>query len=214
MIKPESTTLERIATALERIAGHCAAADVLAERRRKNREHMAAVRNSRSVCTQTPNERRQETEEEKSPHTPLKGEGKEKKKEYPHRVRAREANFDDLFDRFWADYPGPRKTDKKKCRQKFAAILAASDDQEAMFKRLLDGLSRWRLSRDWTDDGGAYVCAPLVWLNNERWTAEIEPCPVRRPAPQSAYEREQAEIAANHRRVMDAFRRIQNGDLQ
>ena len=128
MIKPESTTLERIATALERIAGHCAAADVLAERRRKNREHMAAIRNSRSVCTQTPNERRQETEEEKSPHTPLKGEGKEKKKEYPHRVRAREANF--------------------------------------------DGLSRWRLSRDWTDDGGAYVCAPLVWLNNERWTAE------------------------------------------
>ena len=212
MIKPESTTLERIAAALERIAGHCAAADVLAERRARDAERQSRHRIlSRDNAS---NERRQETEEEKSPHTPLKGEGKEKKKEYPHRVRAREANFDDLFDRFWADYPGPRKTDKKKCRQKFAAILAASDDQEAMFKRLLDGLSRWRLSRDWTDDGGAYVCAPLVWLNNERWTAEIEPCPVRRPAPQSAYEREQAEIAANHRRVMDAFRRIQKGDLQ
>jgi hypothetical protein len=24
-------------------------------------------------------------------------------------------------------------------------------------------------SNDWKKDGGAFICAPLVWLNNRRW---------------------------------------------
>ena len=155
-------------------------------------------------------ERSEETEEESSPHTPLKGEGKEVKKESPHRVRVREDVTDRLFDRFWQAYPGPRKTDKKRCRQKFAAILASGGDPEAMLERMLAGIARWRSSRDWAEDGGAYVCAPLVWLNNERWNAEVEPA-APRTAQETPYEREQEEIRRRHERNMAAMRRIMEG---
>ena len=85
-----NTPLERIAAALERIADGLDAAKVLEERRRKNREHMAAVR-GKSVCTQTPSERNEEGKEGKSPRTPLKGESEEAKKELPSpRAHARE----------------------------------------------------------------------------------------------------------------------------
>ena len=109
------------------------------------------------------------------PCTPLKEKGEEKKKDTPQRVRAREDGFDGLFERFWTAYPGPRKTDRRKCREKFAAILRESGDPDAMLERMLDGIGRWRKSRDWSEDGGAYICAPLVWLNNERWDAEVAP---------------------------------------
>ena len=164
-----------VTSQLTRIADSLDAAKVLAERRRKNREHMATIRRQ-SVCTQ---ERTEEAKEGKIPHTPLKEEREEEKKDFPvcSRVCAREADLDALFDRFWKAYPGPRKTDKRKCRAKLRTILAAGGNPNGTFDQILAGLERWKKSLDWTKDGGAFICAPLVWLNNERWDAEVAPAP-------------------------------------
>ena len=198
--------LERIAAALERIADSMDAAKVLEERRRRKAARQARYRASRNAVASTVDatERNEEAKEGKSPHTPLKGESEEEMKDIPQRGRAREDGFDALFERFWQAYPGPRKTDKLKCRAKFAAILRESDHPKAMLQRILDGIDRWRKTRDWTDDNGDYICAPLVWLNNGRWDAEVEPAKPRTSSPDpkaAAFERQRSEAEERKRRA-------------
>ena len=201
--------LERIAAALERIADSMDAAKVLEERRAKDRSRKRSA--GRHSAEFPRKERNEEAKEGKSPHTPLKGESEEEKKDPPQRGRAREDGFDALFERFWQAYPGPRKTDKRKCRAKFAAILRESDQPEAMLQRILDGIDRWRKTRDWTDDNGDYICAPLVWLNNGRWDAEVEPAKPRTSSPDpkaAAFERQRAEAEERKRRAAELARAL------
>ena len=208
---PTRDALERIAVALERIADNMDAERILAKRREANRNHMREVR-GKSVCTQTQAERKQEGKEGKSPHTPLKGEIQEEKKDTPQRGRAREDGFEGLFERFWTAYPGPRKTDKRKCREKFAAILRESGEPDAMLQRMLDGIDRWRKSRDWSEDGGAYICAPLVWLNNERWDAEVAPATGGRGVVDpktAAFERNRAECEARRHNAIAILNKLE-----
>ena len=77
--------LERIAAALEHIADNMDAAKVLEERRRKKAARQARYRASRIAVASTVDatERNEEAKEGKSPHTPLKGEREEAKKELP-----------------------------------------------------------------------------------------------------------------------------------
>ena len=205
--------LERIAAALERIADSMDAAKVLEERRRRKAARQARYRASRNAVASTVDatERNEEAKERKSPHTPLKGESEEEKKDAPQRGRAREDGFDALFERFWQAYPGPRKTDKRKCRARFADILRESDQPEAMLQRILDGIDRWRKTRDWIDDNGEYICAPLVWLNNGRWDAEVEPAKPRTSSPDpkaAAFERQRSEAEERKRRAAELARAL------
>ena len=207
--------LERIAAALERIADNMDAAKVLEERRRKKAARQARYRASRNAVASTVDaaERNEEGKEENPPCTPLKEKGEEEKKDTPQRVRARNDGFDALFDRFWQAYPGPRKTDKRKCRAKFAAILRDCDEPEAMLRRILDGIDRWRKSRDWSEDGGDYICAPLVWLNNERWDAEVKPAKPRTPCldpKAAAFERLRSEAEERKRRAAALARALES----
>lgn len=78
-------------------------------------------------------------------------------------------DMEELFDAFWSAYIGPRKQDKKKCREKFARILKGSSDPVRMFNTIMSGLDEWKVSDTWMKNDGQYVCAPLVWLNGERW---------------------------------------------
>ena len=172
------TKASEVTNQLTRIADGLDAAKVLAERREKDRNRK---RSTAQISAEFPRkERTEEAKEGKIPHTLLKEEREEEKKDLPvySRVCAREADPNALFDRFWQAYPGPRKTDKRKCRAKFQMILAAGDDPNSAFDKILAGLERWKKSLDWTKDGGAFICAPLVWLNNERWDAEVAPAPV------------------------------------
>lgn len=74
------------------------------------------------------------------------------------------------FETFWKEYPGPRKVDKKKCREKFMAYRKKGVD----FKAIMDGLETWKRSAQWKSDGGAFIRAPLVWLNRENWNDKPE----------------------------------------
>lgn len=84
-------------------------------------------------------------------------------------VTAKDA--EELFEAFWKAYPSecPRKTDKKKCKDKFTRILKASKDAIATFNHIMEGLDVWKVCDTWTKDGGQFIRAPLVWLNGECW---------------------------------------------
>ena len=83
-------------------------------------------------------------------------------------------DVDAFFEEWWKAYPGPRKQDKKKCREKFTKILKNSGYPPELFRRIMDGLNVWKCCDTWTRDGGAYIRAPLVWLNNENWNDSPE----------------------------------------
>ena len=90
---------------------------------------------------------------------------KEKSKE-------KDAQANDLFEQFWTAYPStcPRKIDKKKCLEKFRRIVCdAHGVRMEIFDRLMAGLETWKKSDMWTKDGGEFIRAPLVWLNNSSW---------------------------------------------
>lgn len=75
------------------------------------------------------------------------------------------------FAAWWAAYPGPRTRKKAKplVAKKYAAAAARVGED-----RLAAALAWWSRQVDWTKDGGQYVCAPLVWLNQELWDAAPE----------------------------------------
>ena len=123
---------------------------------------------------------------------------KEKEKEKADR-RLRDGSLSDdeetMFDAWWKAYPGIRKQDKRKCADKFARILRKSGDAVSMFNRIMGGLDKWRRCETWTHDGGRYICAPLVWLNNERWDAEIKIGPLSGGIDNIHREQEQTEVS-------------------
>ena len=82
-----------------------------------------------------------------------------------------------MFNEFWESYPRqcPRKVDKQKCKAKFIGYLKkckTSDETVQLFNTIMQGLARWMQSAIWTKDGGQYIRAPLVWLNNMNWNDE------------------------------------------
>ena len=84
---------------------------------------------------------------------------------------------EDVFDAFWKLYPSscPRKTDRKKCREKFLRLLTNATNTSAFVEELFAGLERWCDSEMWSANNGSYIKAPLVWLNNECWNDEPKP---------------------------------------
>ena len=90
------------------------------------------------------------------------------------RVEDVDITLEDKFGAFWTAYPGPRKTDKRKCKMKFIRILKDSKNPSDKFDEIMDGLNKWMKTDTWIKDGGRFICAPLVWLNNERWEAEVK----------------------------------------
>lgn len=82
----------------------------------------------------------------------------------------------DPFELWWKLYPGTRKYAKKKCREKFEA--RGIDEQRKMWihvKRMVAHPTVWNDPK--------YIPSPEVYLNQERWEAEIPPVesPTERP---------------------------------
>lgn len=150
-----------------------------------------------------------ETTDAKQPFKRMKNEERRMKNIYPpHKppVTGGSAGAD-MFERFWDAWPKecPRKTDKTKCRKKFDAILKR--EGSGAFDAIMDGLAWWKGCDLWTKDGGQFVCAPLVWLNGERWMDR----PLKASATARAADATAAVLAAGDaeaRRVADEMRRL------
>lgn len=99
-----------------------------------------------------------------------------KNKEREREKRAREDEISDRFSKFWAAYP--RKENKKKAEDAFRKI----NPDDVMLARMLDSISKWANSEQWTKDGSSFIPHPSTWLNGRRW--EDDP---PKPASGSGY---------------------------
>ncbi|RTL02968.1 MAG: hypothetical protein EKK59_00970, partial [Neisseriaceae bacterium] len=74
------------------------------------------------------------------------------------------------FARFWDAWPKHiRKVARSQCEAKWKAKGC-----DAMADRIVASVEAHKLSDSWRKDGGAFIPAPLVWLNQSRWEAPIE----------------------------------------
>ena len=74
------------------------------------------------------------------------------------------------FCKFWDMYPGVRRRAKPACWRKWQTIKP--DDE--MIKQILRALKACSETWEWKKDGGQYVPAPLVWLNQGRWEDDYQ----------------------------------------
>ena len=69
------------------------------------------------------------------------------------------------FTEWWSAWPaGPRKVAKKQALDKWARFECASSASHILAH------TEWMKTQpDWLKDNGAFICAPLVYLNQQRW---------------------------------------------
>lgn len=71
------------------------------------------------------------------------------------------------FGDFWSEWPKhKRKVAEDQCRAKWKAKGC-----EAIADEVIAAVKAFKASDDWRKDGGEYIPAPLVWLNQGRWAA-------------------------------------------
>lgn len=75
------------------------------------------------------------------------------------------------FDRFWAAWPKhSRKVAKDQCRAKWAKRGC-----DAIADKIVAHVKEMKVGAAWTKDNGEFIPAPLVYLNQARWDAPVEP---------------------------------------
>jgi hypothetical protein len=77
------------------------------------------------------------------------------------------------FLRFWAAWPKhPRKQAQGKCWS-----LWQRKDFDQVAQAILSHVDALKASEDWQKNDGAYIPAPLVYLNQQRWEGAEEAAP-------------------------------------
>lgn len=74
---------------------------------------------------------------------------------------------DAAFNSFWAAYP--RKQGRGAARKAFQKAR-----KKASLETMLSAIERQKRSTQWTRDGGQYIPQPATWLNQERWSDELD----------------------------------------
>lgn len=72
------------------------------------------------------------------------------------------------FDEFWKEYP--RKVQKKKALAAWEKVMRS---EKITTSQIMHSLAAWKLSDQWTKDGGQFIPHPTTWLNGERWEDEV-----------------------------------------
>lgn len=79
--------------------------------------------------------------------------------------------FSDGFVRFWGAWPSSsRKAARGKCWQ-----LWRKGGFDSQADQILAHVEAMKLSDDWLKDGGAFIPAPMVYLNQRRWEGADPP---------------------------------------
>jgi hypothetical protein len=77
------------------------------------------------------------------------------------------------FDQFWAAWPKhPRKGSKALCRQRWI-----KHHHETQTETIIAHVNYMKTTMDWLKEGGAFICAPLVYLNQQKWDGAEIPDP-------------------------------------
>lgn len=73
--------------------------------------------------------------------------------------------FESGFDRFWDAWPkSPRKGAKSECKKKWDKFLC-----EHCADQIIKHVEWMKTTDQWRQANGAYIPAPLVYLNQQRW---------------------------------------------
>mgnify|MGYP003343602264 CR=1 FL=1 len=73
--------------------------------------------------------------------------------------------FESGFDRFWDAWPkSPRKGGKSECKKKWDKFLC-----EHCADQIIKHVEWMKTTDQWREANGAYIPAPLVYLNQQRW---------------------------------------------
>jgi hypothetical protein len=142
-----------------------------AKNRALTNERVAKHRNAETV---TKTVTREEKRRSNTPPTPLRG-----------------------FEVFWNEWPPhPRKAAKPQCEAKWKSLGC-----EALAGQIAASVGAFKASEQWRKDEGAFVPAPLVWLNQRRWEATPVVVENRQAEHSAAYLKEQQEHARSVRGV-------------
>lgn len=91
----------------------------------------------------------------------------EPKPKLKNTVAGATVGVDDTFNTFWQTWPAhKRKVARSQCAAKWE-----TKGCDAIADAVMAALARAMRSDDWTKEGGKYIPAPLVWLNQDRWEA-------------------------------------------
>lgn len=71
------------------------------------------------------------------------------------------------FDKFWQAYP--KKVSKKQAQKSWKKINPSLE----LFEKILKALEMVKQTEQWKKDNGKFIPYPATWLNQERWTDEI-----------------------------------------
>jgi hypothetical protein len=70
------------------------------------------------------------------------------------------------FSQFWSQYP--RKEKKKNSFEAFKRLNLKNGD----FEKIMESLSKQKMTEQWTKDGGKFIPHPTTWINGRRWEDE------------------------------------------
>ena len=109
------------------------------------------------------------------------------------------------FDRFWKAWPSsPRKGARISCRTKWVA-----KEFESQTDQIIKHIEWMKTTDAWQKQNGAFIPAPLVYLNQQRWDgAEIpEPKKVEDPLAKIEEDRKKAvPMPSDIKAKLDALR--------
>lgn len=116
------------------------------------------------------NVKQNETENNRSKPNETENNLNAKNKEERRRIRVsnetQNARAKD-FDTFWSAYP--RHTNKQAAQKAFYRLAPDAD----LLRIILQSLSAWSKSEQWTKDGGQFIPHPATWLNGRRWEDDL-----------------------------------------
>lgn len=83
------------------------------------------------------------------------------------KVKKDSTQDEELFNKFWAEYP--KKRDKQSSKKAFTKLNV----DVKLFNQMMASLSQAKQSYDWQKNNGQYIPYPSTWLNGRRWEDEL-----------------------------------------
>jgi hypothetical protein len=80
-----------------------------------------------------------------------------------------------LFTAFWNAYPENARYDREEAWEAWKKLNPTQERAE----QIMDFLGHWKVSKRWTDDGGAFIPAPKNFLNPEKSYLRTKPAPAK-----------------------------------
>lgn len=104
----------------------------------------------------SPNQEQEQEQEQNTPLTPQRGK------------RAAKKDYSEEFELFWREYPN-HKSGKPNAYSAFCKAREKTD-----LETILKSVEEHKKSSQWTKNDGDYIPHATTWLNQQRWTAEVE----------------------------------------